>query len=45
MGREADLSGADLEEITWDEETKWPDRESFDRAENIPEALKDQLGP
>jgi hypothetical protein len=42
--READLRGADLEDIKWDEKTQWPDRSNFVGSKNIPEALKKKLG-
>lgn len=40
----ADLSYANLKDIKWSAETKWPDRNMFVRAINIPEQLKRKLG-
>lgn len=42
--RLADLKGADLKSIKWNEKTQWPDPEVVAKAQNIPEALKQQLG-
>jgi hypothetical protein len=38
------LEGADLKDIQWDSETKWPDKSAFANAKNIPEELKKELG-
>jgi hypothetical protein len=40
----ANLSFADLNTIRWDKATKWPTPEEVTKAQNIPEALKQQLG-
>jgi hypothetical protein len=40
----ADLSYADLEAIDWDQETNWQGVKGLDTAQNVPEALKQQLG-
>lgn len=40
----ANLTEANLEEIEWDNETQWPVPPEVDKAMNIPEALKQQLG-
>ena len=40
----ADLRGADIENIMWDEETKWEEVRGLETAQNVPEALKQQLG-
>lgn len=40
---EADLSEANLADILWDDNTNW-DGVKLDKAENIPERLKQQLG-
>ena len=37
------LMGTNLKDIYWDEETKWEDIRDWDMAENVPEALKQQL--
>lgn len=42
--REANLSGANLERIKWSPSTKWPAKNMFKGAKNIPPALKIQLG-
>jgi hypothetical protein len=42
--RGAILSGADLENIIWDEDTKWENVRGLETAQNVPEALKQQLG-
>ncbi len=42
--RGAYLRGVDLENIRWDEETNWSDVEGLERAKNVPEALRKQLG-
>jgi len=39
----ADLRNADLEAIRWDQETNWQGVEGLDTAQNIPEALTQQL--
>jgi uncharacterized protein YjbI with pentapeptide repeats len=44
LGDSADLRGANLSSIKWDEEIKWPDRRMLEGAINIPEAQKKQLG-
>lgn len=40
----ASLIGANLEDISWDEYTEWEDVEGVEKAVNVPEALKQQLG-
>ena len=40
----ADLNRADLENIIWDEETRWDNVQGLKIARNLPEALKEQLG-
>jgi hypothetical protein len=40
----ANLTGATLENIIWDEETKWGAVLALETAFNVPEALKQQLG-
>jgi hypothetical protein len=39
----ANLKEADLQDLTWDKETKWPEPSFFEGAKNIPNALKKQL--
>ena len=39
-----DLMNANLDGIQWNESTKWPGRIEVAKAENIPEALRQQLG-
>jgi hypothetical protein len=38
------LSGANLENIFWDKDTKWENVQGLETADNVPEALKQQLG-
>jgi hypothetical protein len=40
----ADLSKADLKNIFWNEDTKWENVRGLETAQNVPEALKQQLG-
>lgn len=40
----ANLDKADLEYISWDAETIWPDKANVAKAINVPPDLKDQLG-
>jgi hypothetical protein len=40
----ANLSYANLEAIRWDQETNWQGVKGLDTAQNVPEALKQQLG-
>ncbi|RDH50081.1 pentapeptide repeat-containing protein [Fischerella thermalis] len=40
----ADLSDANLEKVTWNENLEWEDVRGLDKAVNVPEALKQQLG-
>jgi hypothetical protein len=40
----SDLCGANMQDITWDNETLWPDQDCFHNAINIPSALILQLG-
>ncbi|GAB4332096.1 MAG: hypothetical protein OHK0047_20020 [Leptolyngbyaceae cyanobacterium] len=40
----ADLSCADLDNIIWNEKTKWEGVKGLEMARNVPEALKRQLG-
>ncbi|MBD1853175.1 pentapeptide repeat-containing protein [Cyanobacteria bacterium FACHB-502] len=40
----ANLTGVDLKEITWNKETKWDGVKGLETARNVPEALKQQLG-
>ena len=40
----ADLSWAYLDDVKWDEYTKWPEPEKFEGARNVPTDLKKQLG-
>ena len=40
----ADLSYADLRAIRWNQETNWQGVKGLDTAQNVPEALKQQLG-
>jgi uncharacterized protein YjbI with pentapeptide repeats len=44
--RGANLSGANLKNISWNEETNWEQEHigGLDRAKEIPEALKRELG-
>lgn len=37
------MAHADLEGIRWDETTKWPSRDAFQKVRNIPSALKKRL--
>ena len=39
----ADLTGANLQHIECDSETKWPDKNAFTNAKNIPQEVKIQL--
>ena len=38
------IGGADLENISWDDDTKWEDVRGLETAVNVPEALKQQIG-
>ncbi|MGJ3253322.1 MAG: NACHT domain-containing protein [Elainellaceae cyanobacterium] len=40
----SNLSHADLENISWDEDTNWNNVQGLETAKNLPEALKRQLG-
>jgi len=40
----ANLNGTSLEEVIWDEKTKWPGADTVRRAINIPAELKKKLG-
>ena len=40
----ANLSRTDLENISWDKNIRWDDVQGLETAENVPEALKQQLG-
>jgi len=40
----ADLSKANLKNIFWNEDTKWENVRGLETAQNVPEALKQQLG-
>ncbi|NEO65539.1 MAG: pentapeptide repeat-containing protein [Moorea sp. SIO4G2] len=40
----ANLSGTNLEGILWDRQTKWTNARGLDKAENMPDALRQQLG-
>jgi len=41
---DADLTNANLENISWDEDTNWEGVRGVETAVNLPEALKQQLG-
>jgi hypothetical protein len=41
---DADFRRADLESIAWNQDTDWKDVRGLETAENVPEALKQQLG-
>ncbi|NEQ60471.1 MAG: pentapeptide repeat-containing protein [Moorea sp. SIO4A1] len=40
----ADLTSANLEGISWNQHTKWTNARGLDKAENVPDALRQQLG-
>jgi uncharacterized protein YjbI with pentapeptide repeats len=40
----ADLRGADLEDIIWDEKTRWENVQGLETAANVPDALRQKLG-
>ncbi|MBD1935861.1 pentapeptide repeat-containing protein [Microcoleus sp. FACHB-68] len=42
--RGVNLMGADLENVRWDENTNWDNVQGLETAQNVPEALKQQLG-
>ncbi len=44
LSRNADLSYANLQDISWDEQTNWEGVQGLETAVNVPEALKRQLG-
>ncbi|NEQ81656.1 MAG: pentapeptide repeat-containing protein [Moorea sp. SIO2I5] len=40
----ADLTSANLEGISWNQHTKWKNARGLDKAENVPDALRQKLG-